>query len=140
MLKAFLRWDPLSLVAAVLCVAPPTFMLMTIDAGALGDIDWLSLILMFGSTVALFPVLSAPQLAMLFLVRKSQSAGLRALFLVASISMAGIYWSFVRTADLTSTSTAGLAAMFFPLYLGGGSLTAGAAILWTQRHLAGEID
>jgi hypothetical protein len=77
---------------------------------------------------------------MLFLIRRSHSFALRMCFLGASLAMGCAYWWFLRTADLSSTSTAGLAAMFFPLYFGCGSLAVGTAILWLQRLLAGKID
>jgi hypothetical protein len=93
-----------------------------------------------GGPVGGLPILSAPQLAMLFVIRKSNLLGLRAFFLAASIIMVGFYWFFLQSVDLTGSSTAGIGLFFFPLYLGFGSLVAGAAILWLQRLTAGELD
>jgi hypothetical protein len=88
----------------------------------------------------LFPFLAAPQLSMLFLIRKSSSEMMRVIFLVASIAMLCAFGWFMMTADLVSTSTASLAVIFWPLYLGMGSLAAGGLIFWLHRLLTGGVD
>jgi hypothetical protein len=140
MMKRFLGWNTLSRLAGVLCLAPPVIAFTILNGDGFGDVTWIGVLTTCVASVVIAPALSAPQLAMLFLIRRSRSSTLKISFLGASFAMACVYRWFLQTADLSSTSTAGLAAMFFPLYLGCGSLAAGAVILWLQRLVAGQID
>lgn len=88
----------------------------------------------------LFPFLAAPQLSMLFLIRKSRSELMRINFLGASIAMLCAFGRFLMTADLISTSTASLAVIFYPLYLGAGSLALGGLIFWLHRLLTRAVE
>jgi hypothetical protein len=140
MIKRFLSWDIISRAAGVLCLAPPVLAFVNLNEEGFIGADWIEVITTYVANVIIAPALSAPQLAMLFLITRSRSFALRMCFLAGSLAMACAYWWFLETADLTSTSTAGLGAMFFPLYLGCGSLAVGTAILWLQRLLEGKID
>ena len=140
MVRRFLGWDISSLAAGVLCLAPPVIAFAIFNEHGFTGVPWIEVILTCVASLVVAPALSAPQLAMLFLIRKSPSLALKICFLGASVAMVGAYWWFLRTADLSSTSTAGLGAMFFPLNLGCGSLAVGAAILWLQRLVAGKVN
>jgi hypothetical protein len=77
---------------------------------------------------------------MLFLIRKSRSEMMRIIFLGASVVMLCAFGRFLMTADLISTSTASLAVIFYPLYLGIGSLAVGGVIFWLHRLLTSATD
>jgi hypothetical protein len=83
--------------------------------------------------VALIPFTGGPQIVMLALIRLSRSRLLRSVFLLASIAMLALFGRFLATADLTSTSTAPLAAIFYPLYRAAGAAVIGGVLLFVER-------
>lgn len=141
MLRRIRFWDAISKVAAGLCLAS---VLLPFILGAYSasetETPWWGWLLTPLALAFLFPFLAAPQLSMLFLIRKSRSEMMRIIFLVASLAMLGAFGRFLMTADLISTSTASLAVIFYPLYLGIGSLAVGGLIFWLHRWLTRVID
>jgi hypothetical protein len=133
MLSNFHKWDNGSKAAAILCLANPLIYVATAFGGEPLEIAWWEWLLSALAFVALIPLVGAPQLVMLFLIRRARSSGLRIFFLICSVIMAGIFWYFLHTVELTGNSTAPLAAIFFPLYLGGGALLLGLFFLWLER-------
>ena len=67
--------------------------------------------------IGLLPFVAAPQFASFWLVRRTVHLTSQLLLLFVSGAALVPYFNFVRTADLTSTSTASLAAAFYPIYL-----------------------
>ena len=138
MLKKFREWDAISKVAAILCLASPVA--LVVDGFASGPpevIAWWEWLLSIAALGVMIPLIGAPQFAMLFLTRKARSAGVRVFFLICSIGMAIGFWYFLQVADLTGNSTAGLAAIFFPLYLAVAALILGLFVLWLERKSLG---
>lgn len=133
MVRTFLRWDVFSKIALALCLVPPALPFLTgtpVEEASQGE--WVVMLL---ASLSAVPLMSAPQIAFIFLIRLAPSRGLKALFLAASIGSAAVFLWFLRSADLTSTSTAPMAALVFPLYLGAGVIAAGGILLWLHRKV-----
>jgi hypothetical protein len=119
-------WDVVDWVAAAMCVVPFAIMMFGTPAvsGPIPDplpvAPWetaLSLILVPIAAALLMPFLSAPQFVNFWLVRHTRGALIRGLLLLISAVMLVPFYKFTSTADLTSTSTAPLEAIFYPIYL-----------------------
>lgn len=67
--------------------------------------------------IVLLPFVATPQFVIFWLLRRTRLAITKLLLLLVSAAMLVPYYRFVSTADLTSTSTAPLAATFYPIYL-----------------------
>ncbi len=146
------RWkdfDVAQKIHAVACVIPVLIMLFTRGPNAIDRSGYKYFILetlaqWFIGIPALFilaPVIGASQIGLLWLSRRSPDAWMRWLFCSAAIVLLYPYRQFLLITDLTRNSTAGLAAMFYPLYLAAVALPIAACIWWIvgrYRRLAGK--
>ena len=102
------------------------------DVSSVGDGFWLAL-----GTVFMLGAMCSPQIGMLVLIRLTHSQGLQRLYLAASVVMVLLFGLFVATADLTGSSTAGLALVFIPIWLALASFLPGLVLLgihsWRRR-------
>lgn len=142
-------WSNLDLalkVHAVVCVMPMMVMLFTPGPNAVDRsgyeysifeflVQWLI------GIPALFlftPVVGASQFGLFWFSRRLPDAWMRWLFCLVAIILLQPYRNFLQHTDLTSNSTAALAAMFYPLYWAVGVIPLAAAIwwirLWFMRH------
>lgn len=142
------RWllslDAASRAAALLC-ALPTVLLYTIGPGEI-DTDRLltsaervdSLLLAVPAAVAMIPIVAAPQFGLFWLVRQRSVSWLKWTFCAASALLLFPYARYLATADLTSTSTAAVGAVFYPLMLAAMTLPVAWLVWWLARDLPGR--
>ncbi len=142
------RWllslDAASGAAALLC-ALPTILAYTVGPGEL-DIDRisasaeqiLSWLLVIVVAVVMIPLVAAPQFGFFWLVRQRAVPWLRWTFCAASALLLVPYAHYLATADLTSTSTAAVGAVFYPLMLAALTLPVAWLVWWLARDLPGR--
>jgi ABC-type proline/glycine betaine transport system permease subunit len=105
-------WDSTSILAALLCVGPQVA--TSLHLGLPNDFslwEWFTI----------FPIaallLGMPQIVMLAFVRASSWQALRFSCVIASFGMLSIYWYYVATTDLVSSSTASISLLITQLVM-----------------------
>jgi hypothetical protein len=93
------------------------------------------LVLFVPSLLILTPWVGAAQFGIYCLVRKASALWLQWTLCAASALLLVPYQRFLATADLTSNSTAPLAALFFPVYLAMLSLPVAWLVWWGVRRM-----
>ncbi|MCI4588616.1 hypothetical protein MOK15_00640 [Sphingobium sp. BYY-5] len=144
MLRRIASWwqslDAVLKINALVCAVPIFIMLFTRGPETVGPTGFEYSILeilvqWFIGVPALFlfaPVVGASQFGLFWLARRSPDAWMRWLFCTAAIALLYPYREFLRTTNLTGSSTSALGAIFYPLYLAIGALPIAAGIWWVR--------
>ncbi len=98
-----------------------------------------SLLILPISIIVLLPFVAAPQFVNFWLVRRTGHLTSKVLLLIVSAAALVPYYNLVTTADLTSTSTASLAAAFYPIYLAMFTVPISLAIWGISKMVDGHI-
>ena len=140
-------WDIAAWVAAVLCALPsaiilfaghPIYEVVPVPPAVPLWETLFSVLLMITSSVVLFPILAATPWVTFLLVRRTRLRVVQLPLLAISAATNLLYYRFVETADLTSTSTAPLAAMFYPGVLACVAVPLSLAISYFGKRLGPE--
>lgn len=133
-------WGVEAWVAAALCLAPLAIMMFGTSSGAgAGDnspLIWETLLSLLFVPIALatiFPLVAASQLIAFWLVRRAKRLATRLVLLLISSTALVPYYHFVMTADLTSTSTASLGLMFYPIQIAVFAVALSLAVYWIGK-------
>ena len=129
-------------IAALTCVAAVLVPFITQGPGS-GDAEYetslgevlLGILLLPLGLAFMAPFVAAPQLGIFLLVSRSRFSSLSYLMVAISIVLLIFYFLFLRSADLSSSSTAGLAVPFYPLWQAMYALPALAAVHWIVHRL-----
>lgn len=135
-------WGVAAWLAAALCLAAFVIMMFGNPPVANTQTDrppvalWetaVSLLLLPIGIVVLLPFVAAPQFVTFWLVRRTGRILAQILLLLVSAATLVPFYQFVSTADLTSTSTASLGAVFYPIFLAAFAVPLNLVIFWISR-------
>lgn len=125
-----IRWDALSIVAAVLCIGPEV--VTSFHLGLPTDLAWWEWLTIIPIAALL---LGVPQLVMLAYVRAIRWKPMRLICVAGSAAMLGYYYYRLVTGDLSSSSTAAVGLFFLAFYMALAAAAVGAVALFLERLL-----
>ena len=132
-------WNGPTWVSAALCFVPLAVLLATSDSDS-NRPDTTDAVTEFLLLVLGLPILAAwvgaAQVGMFWFVRHSSHRWLQWAFAASSALLVVPYQRFLATTDLTTNSTAPLAALLYPLYIAVLALPLAALVWWAARRTA----
>jgi hypothetical protein len=135
--------DAPSRLSATICVLPLIVLMATPGPNQVDyDVEYstaevvVQWLLFLPSLLVMIPLVGAAQLGLFWFVRRTPQRWLQWMLCFLSAVLLIPYQQFLATTDLTTNSTAPLAAMFYPFYLASLSLPFVGVIWWVARKMA----
>ncbi len=129
------NWDAISIAAAMLCGGPE--LVTNLHLGLPPDLRWWEWLTVVPIAAAL---LGTPQLTMLAFVRATRWQFLRVICVIVSGGMLALYYYYLRTGDLTSSSTAVVGLFFLQFYMAIASAMGAGVLMWVHGALSRGRD